>query len=112
MKIKKKRSARSSIDSPGSTSKDPGIQRREAPDPVGLLAADIDRFAFDFDPYEYRDQVEDREAAVRELTVSIRHGDVRGIQDWLQDILDENEPGEDTAKAADLKQRLRRLLPA
>ena len=87
---------------------EPAAEEPAAPelDSIDQLASDIDQFAFDFDPYEYRDQVEDREAAVNDLAASLRHGGARGVQDWLQSVLDENEPGEDTAKAAELMQRL------
>ena len=42
---------------------EPAAEEPAAPelDPIDQLASDIDQFAFDFDPYEYRDQVEDRE---------------------------------------------------
>ena len=92
---------------------EPAAEEPAAPelDPIDQLASDIDQFAFDFDPYEYRDQVEDREAAVKDLAASLRHGGARGVQDWLQSVLDENEPGEDTAKAAELMQRLDQLAP-
>ena len=92
---------------------EPAAEEPAAPelDPIDQLASDIDQFAFDFDPYEYRDQVEDREAAVKDLAASLRHGGAHGVQDWLQSVLDENEPGEDTAKAAELMQRLDQLAP-
>ena len=47
------------------------------------------------------------------MAVSYTHLDVykRQVQDWLQSVLDENEPGEDTAKAAELMQRLDQLAP-
>ena len=92
---------------------EPAAEEPAAPelDPIDQLASDIDQFAFEFDPYEYRDQVEDREAAVKDLAASLRHGGARGVQDWLQSVLDENEPGEDTAKVAELMQRLDQLAP-
>ena len=92
---------------------EPAAEEPAAPelDPIDQLAYDIDQFAFDFDPYEYRDQVEDREAAVKDLAASLRHGGARGVQDWFQSVLDENEPGEDTEKAAELMQRLDQLAP-
>ena len=42
---------------------EPAAEEPAAPelDPIDRLASDIDQFAFEFDPYEYRDQVEDRE---------------------------------------------------
>lgn len=79
-------------------------------DPIERLAADIDQFAFDYDPYEYRDTVDDRETALRELTASLQDGGAQGVRKWLQDIT-EDEPGEWTAEAAALLDRLDQLVP-
>ena len=50
--------------------KERGIDLTAAPepqrDPIEQLAADIDQFSFDYDTYEYRDQVDNREDALRE----------------------------------------------
>ena len=53
---------------------EPAAEEPAAPelDPIDQLASDIDQFAFDFDPYEYRDQVEDREAAVISMYTALR----------------------------------------
>ena len=82
----------------------------QKPDPIEQLAADIDQFSFDYDPYEYRDTVDDRETALRELTASLQDGDAQGVRKWLQDIA-EDEPGEWTAEAAALLDRLDQLVP-
>ena len=82
----------------------------QKPDPIERLAADIDQFAFDYDPYEYRDTVDDRETALRELTASLQDGDAQGVRKWLQDIV-EDEPGEWTAEAVTLLERLDQLVP-
>ena len=95
--------------------KERGIDLTAAPepqrDPIEQLAADIDQFSFDYDTYEYRDQVDNREDALRELTAALRSGDASGVRDWLQEIADENEPGEAAAKAAELLDRLEQLVP-
>ena len=80
-------------------------------DPIEQLAADIDQFSFDYDTYEYRDQVDNREDALRELTAALRSGDASGVRDWLQEIADENEPGEAATKAAELLDRLEQPVP-
>ena len=80
-------------------------------DPIEQLAADIDQFSFDYDTYEYRDQVDNREDALRELTATLRSGDASGVRDWLQEFADENEPGEAATKAAELLDRLEQLVP-
>ena len=95
--------------------KERGIDLTAAPepqlDPIEQLAADIDQFSFDYDTYEYRDQVDNREDALRELTATLRSGDASGVRDWLQEFADENEPGEAAAKAAELLERLDQLVP-
>ena len=95
--------------------KERGIDLTAAPepqrDPIEQLAADIDQFSFDYDTYEYRDQVDNREDALRELTDALRSGDASGVRDWLQEFADENEPGEAAAKAAELLDRLEQLVP-
>ena len=95
--------------------KERGIDLTAAPepqrDPIEQLAADIDQFSFDYDTYEYRDQVDNREDALRELTATFRGGDASGVRDWLQEFADENEPGEAATKAAELLDRLEQLVP-
>ena len=95
--------------------KERGIDLTAAPepqlDPIEQLAADIDQFSFDYDTYEYRDQVDNREDALRELTAALRSGDASGVRDWLQEFADENEPGEAVTKAAELLDRLDQLVP-
>ena len=95
--------------------KERGIDLTAAPepqrDPIEQLAADIDQFSFDYDTYEYRDQVDNREDALRELTATLRSGDASGVRDWLQEFADENEPGEAVTKAAELLDRLEQLVP-
>ena len=92
-----------------------GIDLTAAPkperDPIEQLAADIDQFSFDYDTYEYRDRVDDREEALRELTAALHDGDSDGIRDWLREFADENEPGEASEKAMELLERLDQLVP-
>ena len=80
-------------------------------DPIEQLAADIDQFSFDYDTYEYRDRVDDREAALRELTAALRSGDASGVRDWLHEFAEESELGEAATKAAELLGRLDQLVP-
>ena len=51
--------------------KERGIDLTAAPeperDPIEQLAADIDQFTFDYDPYEYRNNADSREDALHEL---------------------------------------------
>ena len=95
--------------------KERGIDLTAAPeperDPIEQLAADIDQFSFDYDTYEYRDRVDNREDALRELTAALRSGDASGVRDWLQEFSEESEPGEAATKAAKLLDRLDQLVP-
>ena len=95
--------------------KERGIDLIVAPkqerDPIEVLAEDIDQFTFDYDPYEYHDNVDDREDALKELTVTLRRSDAGGVRSWLQNIINEDDPGETTEKAAQLLDRLNQLVP-
>lgn len=50
---------------------------------AAFLAAEIDEFSYDFDTYEYRDTVEDRDAQVASITEDIRNGNIGYLQDFL-----------------------------
>ena len=95
--------------------KERGIDLTAAPeperDPIEQLAADIDQFTFDYDPYEYRNNADSREDALHELTATLRSGDASGVREWLQNIVNEDEPDETTQKAAELMGRLDQLVP-
>lgn len=78
-------------------------------DPVIILAADIDKFSLEFDPYEYQDQVSDREQALSELTASIAGGKIQPVCDWLQAIIEER--GEFAQEAERLLERLKAFIP-
>ena len=73
------------------------------------LAAAIDTFAFDYDTYEYRDSVDDRETAVKELTGYIETGNVGSMKEWLQSVVDEDEVPENVAQAQKLIGELERF---
>ena len=95
--------------------KERGIDLTAAPeperDPIEQLAADIDQFTFDYDPYEYRNNADSREDALHELTATLRSGDASGVREWLQNIVNEDEPDETTQKADELMERLDQLVP-
>lgn len=50
------------------------------------LALDLDRFAYEYDTYEYMDKVENREEAVENLTNVILLGYVKEIKDYLHEF--------------------------
>lgn len=70
------------------------------PEPLHQLAADIDEFTNDIDPYEYNDRVEDREQHVLEIEEQIRTGNTEGIVNYLSEVLNECEYHDDEAVSA------------
>ena len=91
---------------------DPNVKAETKEDTIEQLASDLDAFSFDHDTYAYRDAVDDREEALRELTETIHNGNVDGIRQWLQVFIAENEPGESIVQANALLNRLEQLAPA
>lgn len=48
---------------------------------AAILASQIDQFSYDYDTYQYRDTVEDREAQVANITEDIRNGNTGYLND-------------------------------
>ena len=75
----------------------------EITDTPQRLAADIDTFAYKFDPYEYADNTSE-ESTFSQVLDSILNHDASYIIDWLKDIAEEDS--EYSECAAELIQRL------
>ncbi|MDD5922543.1 MAG: hypothetical protein PUC44_05130 [Eubacteriales bacterium] len=60
-------------------------------DTAQKLAAELDSFAYEFDPYGYGDEVEDRSVAVDDLKNQLLAGDshVQGVKDYLREVAEE-----------------------
>ncbi len=58
------------------------------------LAVAIDKFAQDFDPYEYNDQVADTESHINEIADNLRTGNTKAIKDFLTEIDFNDQPHE------------------
>lgn len=54
-----------------------------------ILASQIDQFSYDYDTYQYRDTVEDREAQVANITEDIRNGNTGYLNDFLNAVISE-----------------------
>ena len=54
-----------------------------------LLAEEIDQFSYDFDTYQYKDTVEDRDAQIQTITEDIRSGNVGYLNDFLNAVSSE-----------------------
>jgi len=63
------------------------------------LAQKLDEFAYDYDPYEYMDCVEDQESSVRDIYDTLRAEDTQmldGIISFLEDaVMEDNLYGAD-----------------
>jgi len=70
------------------------------------LAVEIDQFAQDYDPHEYGDAVEDKEQNINTIYHALYNGDAGFIKEWLNGIIEEEEPVEDVAKATELMKRM------
>lgn len=56
---------------------------------AAILASEIDQFSYDYDTYQYRDTVEDREAQVANITEDIRNGNIGYLNDFLNAVISE-----------------------
>lgn len=75
-----------------------GNEKQAELDPVTGLAGRLDEFTEKFDPYGYRDEVEDREEHVKFIARDIENGELSGIKEMLQyAIEEENDVPEATA---------------
>lgn len=79
--------------------------------PLEQLAVDIDQFAYDYDPHEYRNEIETREEGILSVQYSLANGDTEHLSDWLRNIIDEGEPKDDVSKAKELLSRLAEYKP-
>ena len=56
---------------------------------AAILTSQIDQFSYDYDTYQYRDTVEDREAQVANITEDIRNGNTGYLNDFLNAVISE-----------------------
>ena len=80
-------------------------------DEAAKLAAEIDRFSKDFDPYEYQDSVDNWEIQVQNIADDIRNGNSKDYKKYLGDIIDQSDNIEDVRKAAELLVKLAEYKP-
>lgn len=57
---------------------------------AAILATQIDQFSYDYDTYQYRDTVEDREAQVANIMEDIRNGNAGYLNDFLNAVIAES----------------------
>lgn len=80
-------------------------------DEAAKLAAEIDRFSSDFDPYEYKDTVDNWEVQVQNIAADIRSGNSMDYKKYLGDVLSQSDNIEDVRKAAELLIKLAEYKP-
>jgi hypothetical protein len=80
-----------------------GNEKQPEHDPLMELAIRLDEFAENFDTYEYRDAVEDRETNIHSIARNIESGELSGMKEMLEYAIEEDL---DAALAADLLNQL------
>ena len=80
-------------------------------DEAAKLAAEIDRFSSDFDPYEYKDTVDNWELQVQNIADDIRNGKSADYKKYLGDVVSQSDNIEDVRKAAELLVKLAEYKP-
>ena len=88
-----------------------GRQAVVVDDPIAELAFKLDRFAEDFDPYEYKDQVDDVQAHIQEIKADLAAGMTAPYREFLDTAISESrdEAAVEVAKA--LKSQLDKIDP-
>ena len=61
-----------------------------APEEIHGLAAALDQFGADFDPYEYMDTVEDKEQNIRDTEAMLLAGKTDGLKNYLLGFIDDD----------------------
>ena len=64
------------------------------------LAAKLDQFGYDFDPYGYMDAVETREEGFAQIREELHKGNLSGYREYLQEVV--AEEGDFATEAKDL----------
>jgi hypothetical protein len=73
---------------------------------IRKLAVDLDNFSYEYDTYEYKDTVENREEQVEKLTENILNKETAGLKDWLTEVAEESDIDSDVITARSLLSRL------
>jgi len=73
---------------------------------IKKLAADLDNFSYEYDTYEYKDTVENREEQVEKITEDILNKKTGCLKDWLVEVSEESDIDSDVITARSLLSRL------
>lgn len=83
-----------------------GRQAVVVDDPIAELAFKLDRFSEDFDPYDYKDRVEDPAAHVQEIQADLRAGNLEPYRTFLENAVIDAQEKQDTIRAGGLLKAL------
>ena len=75
------------------------------------LAVDLDNFSYEYDTYEYKDTVENREEQVEKITEDILNKKTGCLKDWLVEVSEESDIDSDVITARSLLSRLEMQKP-
>ena len=73
---------------------------------IKKLAVDLDNFSYEYDTYEYKDTVENREEQVEKITEDILNKKTGCLKDWLIEVSEESDIDSDVITARSLLSRL------
>ncbi|RHT48807.1 DUF3849 domain-containing protein [Ruminococcus sp. AM29-26] len=73
---------------------------------IEKLAVDLDNFSYEYDTYEYKDTVENREEQVEKITEDILNKKTECLKDWLVEVSEESDIDSDVITARSLLSRL------
>ena len=73
---------------------------------IKKLAVDLDNFSYEYDTYEYKDTVENREEQVEKITEDILNKKTGCLKDWLVEVSEESDIDSDVITARSLLFRL------
>ena len=76
---------------------------------IKKLAVDLDNFSFDYDSYEYKDNVENREEQVEKIIENISNNDIEGFKEWLTTVSEESDIDSEVITARSLLTRLENI---
>lgn len=86
-----------------------GRQAVVVDDPIAELAFKLDRFAEDFDPYEYKDQVDDVQAHIQEIKADLAAGRIAPYRKFLDTAISESRDESAVEVAKALKSQLDKI---
>ena len=80
-------------------------------DPIAELAFKLDRFAENFDPYEYMDQVDDVQAHIQEIKADLAAGNTAPYREFLDTAIAESREETAVEVAKVLRSQLDKIAP-